>query len=671
MPAGTTVNEACSLCVNPYPLGVDTPDRQWMALYESGVVITGGNPKPNIPTDTLSSSERAGSMGSWAIPRWGTLGFLGSYTINAGRQIIVADWDGTAGTGVNQKGYVLDTYGGMWPWGTSTPHTLAVQGPYFTQFPPWGVPEARYVALKSLNGQPIGQGGTYDGTGWIIDGAAQVYSIPGTEDLGNPPVAPHNTIRDFQVSPVYTGVAAAPYHFYVLYSNGAVGVYNAGPGFLNYVPPPGREWIGLNVEFTKSAVWMSRDGEFWGFRMLGGSGIAPPVLPVPSPYAIPFDAYRDMRMVPYRNPTRIWVLNSNGGVASTLVGTAPTTPAVTVLNTTTTTRPTVRIPYAESFGTSMRSYKVRVYTLLQTTQPNFSPGSLNGAVAFSDKTLTAASGTNVDDVVNVDLTNGTQYKAYAQVTSAAQLSSAWGSSATFTISIPPPSTPTLGVPTVNAADPVFPSVSLDVTANTVGAGEFYEYQVKIGGGAWEDVINGSRTTTDPLKDYFVPSNIPVSYRVRKFKEVPIAIYGAFSNIQTVTAPAPTGYPAGVWRVVDPFPDGGGPPVAKTIRVRHSDFDQDEDHGEFQSITRSAPQWTGSGVKGKRHHLTLNVPDRAAYDGLLPILSSGHTLLLMNIAGDSWWVRIPTSNYAVLEGLQPTSSVQTITLELDETVRPTV
>lgn len=695
------------MAVNPQPVtdvGNDPAARNWAALNQDGMIMVSHGLK--VPHDTPDQPPRpwvSDAPGSWASPRWGLFSLtVNAYQPSVGRQLMVYDWDPG-----DLKGYAFDSYGALWPFGSDTP--MAATGPLGApfgaqQFNPQntGLTYVNCFQMHSANGLPFGLGGWPDGFGWMLTAEGAIVDWGGVMTMQNPvdtlPTTGWtgvfgsglNRTRDFKMNPDGSGQYFVLYDGGFIYSGTAVGLSNQRAIDTSYRAQPssnvddvaGYRWMHVDWGFAATGggwiIAMTNNGTLEPYKLVGGS--VPPAVPFPVPWLNVTNGpspsfpgwwqYGDI--VPGRNPTRFYMINAIGGAFGPAITGTIQALAPTVANITTTTRPTISWTYDEKVGatsvSSQKAYNVRVYPTAVTTAGGFVAGQNQGAVWISDRAQVVTAPGTGSDVINTDLVNGAQYKAYVRVTSAGGVQSAWAI-ATFTMAIPTPAAPSscTATPTPGTYPTTFGSVSVNA-GGALPSGCLRQFQVSAENGAWEDVIGAAATATNPVTDLYPPTSVNLTYRVRNFKRVPATIASAWTISADTTLNPSSGQPPYGWYLIDT--QGLIGPSRVQLRVTKWSKTDVELAGEFYPLTRNAAVKTTAGVKGSLHAVTIVLTSAAQSQTLAALLKvTGRPLLFeTGINGQRWWVS-PRPGTWEQTLTAPTAYKRDVDLELLEVVRP--
>jgi hypothetical protein len=642
--------------------------EQYVILSLTGALIVA--PGLTMPKDTYGSD-------SWDSPR-----FFGA--AGAAADIAVVDWDDPT----NLKGYVADTFGGIWSFGTDTPNPpnsmedMHGGAPFYRGDPAAIFRPDGFEQFSALWMYPKSYaGGAYVGYGWLVGGSggagARLYRWGGSHS-DYPRGLPSNflNVRDIYVGPDDDGL-------YVLYEDGTIWAVGPtgetiGHNITGGLPGQGG-WRAFSFNWPRYAIGIKFTGDIHTYTLTNQPATGdntPPTISASTTWGLSLVEYwENIHFDSFKNPTDVQVLNNFALRQRFQLGAAPTVSSVAVTGTTTTTQPTITWTYSQDRGDHQLSYKVRVYPIAVTQASDFVVGQGSGAAWLSDRKQDVASGDQGSDQVGVNLVDDTTYVAYVMVKSTGEKDSAWSSGTQFLLNVTPPPAPAWGggSPSTDPDDLPFGTVTLDVTGWQ--SGRFIQFQVSVGGGAYTDVFGGSRLAGGHLIDYYQQTGVPLRYRARQFFEAPAVIASSWVYSNEVTlAPSTAQVTTPTWRLVDPF-DASGTPVAVDLEVADYRAEPEEVAGYFQPISRSGKIKVSAGVKGKTHHLELYSLDRDYFESLTDMLFNGHALMLQSAFGDSWFVAPTTESIQILRAapLQGETSgtrhAHTLPVSFVEVVRP--
>lgn len=294
-------------------------------------------------------------------------------------------------------------------------------------------------------------------------------------------------------------------------------------------------------------------------------------------------------------------------------------------------RPTVSWTVEDPEGDPQQAYDVAVFSAAQYGVVGFDPATSPATYRSGEVTSTAQS-----LQVPFDLINTTTYKAYVRVrqpdVSGQALWSAWDDSNPVTIDVTPPATPGLAA----TVDNVNARIALTVTKNNTEADTvgYVEYSDNAGA-TWTVhpsfdgvTMAGSAGSTAIFYDYELAALTARRYRARVVRG------GTVGSAYSATA-GPLTVITGKWWLKDPlYPNLNIAPLIDNFR-----FTLPEPQASSDPLGRTEHVVVSEGVQGARGSFVITTQSKAEYDALMAISTTGRVLLLQDIFGRQWYLKL--------------------------------
>lgn len=327
---------------------------------------------------------------------------------------------------------------------------------------------------------------------------------------------------------------------------------------------------------------------------------------------------------------------------------------------TTTSRPVTTWTYSDTDGDAQSYYEIKVFASSAYGSGSFDPGTAS-PVWTSGQVNSTSNSITVGDY----LANGT-YRAYVRVAktiNAAPFWSDWAYS-TFTISLSPPTTPTLTTTFFSASNRV--RVNMTGAAATGYDSQTFEVQRTDDGGlTWAGVRDAgelvpSGTYTAEVYDYEAPRGQSVSYRARS-----VAIVGndvvasAWSTSSTVAVTND-----GAWwikAISNPTLNASSVNVLAGL-----DEQVVEDIGVFRPIGRDRSVVLFGSTYGKDGSYRVLTLSSAEFNSIYTLLTHQGTLLVQDPFGSQKYVRITSRSINTTgAATQPRRQIEVSYVEVSE------
>lgn len=314
-------------------------------------------------------------------------------------------------------------------------------------------------------------------------------------------------------------------------------------------------------------------------------------------------------------------------------------------------RPTISWTIEDVEGDPQQAYDYAIFSAAQYGIGGFNPASSPATYRSGEVTSGAQS-----VQVPFDLVNGTTYRAYVRTrqtdVSGQAMWADWAASNNVTINVTPPATPGISASTgfgIGASMAVAVSVTKNNSeANTVA---YVEYSDD-GGTTWtvHPAFNGVAVTgavgsVTVFYDYELPALTPRRWRAR------IIVGGTAGSGYSATA-GPITLNTGKWWLKDPL----YPNLNIAPRISGFRFTLPEPQATSDPVGRAEHVIVSEGVQGAKGTLAFETLDKAAYDALMAITTTGRVLLLQDTFGRQWYLKLGESHeWELVHALDPTST----------------